>query len=102
MPFAPKLSSPPTSEELKAYHEWLNRPVEMKSVSPPVPEPPLPEGVASFEQLLELADREDPSAQLGEGNSTHVPADHATEPTQVGGRVERPRGCSDADAVHYV
>ncbi len=25
MPFAPKLSSPPTSEELKAYYEWLNR-----------------------------------------------------------------------------
>ena len=79
MPFAPRLSSSPTIEELKAYYEWLDKPQEMKSASPPPPEgvddkvwkamieatslPPLPEGVDSVEELLKLADQDDPFAQ---------------------------------------
>ena len=56
MPFAPKLSSPPTSEELKAYYEWLSRPQEMKSAPPPLPDgsgpvsscpPPTPDEIKS-------------------------------------------------------
>ncbi len=103
MPFAPKLSSPPTSEELKAFYEWLNRPQEMKSAPPPLPNgngpvnscppvspegtefawPPLPVGVDSVEKLLELADREDPLAQSEESAPLPAPADQATEPLQA-------------------
>ena len=103
MPFAPKLSSPPTSEELKAFYEWLNRPQEMKSAPPPLPNgngpvnscppvspegtefawPPLPVGVDSVEKLLELADREDPLARLEESAPLPAPADQATEPLQA-------------------
>ena len=37
MPFGPKLSDPPTIDELKALHAWLNRPEEMRCASPPLP-----------------------------------------------------------------
>jgi hypothetical protein len=38
MPFGPKLSAPPTIEELTAFHAWLNRPEEMRSALLPLPD----------------------------------------------------------------
>ena len=101
MPFCPTLSSPPTIDELRAYHEWLSKPHEMKSAPPPLPpradarsapagEPSdinlsfrsLPEGVRSEEELLEKADCEDPWTQCREG----APGTTATENSPAASR----------------
>ena len=94
MPFAPKLSSPPKVEELKAYFEWLNRPGEMGSAPPPLP----PEAIQTTSRLIwptedsnpqredfsevelrELADREDPWAHAVDGALLSATiADYAT------------------------
>ena len=90
-PFRPTLSSPPTIDELRAYHQWLSRPHEMKSAPPPLPpradarsaragEPSdgnlllrsLPEGVRSEEEFLEKANGEDPWADSWEAAASKL------------------------------
>ena len=54
MPFGPKLSAPPTIEELTAFHAWLNRPEEMRCAQPPLPDVVYPPTQASDQPTAEM------------------------------------------------